>query len=187
MARGEQTNLVERFRATRGFLKRVCPHWRLGASHAGWVKAQAREAPRWVPRVIARLRERMRELPQRGRFGRWEAFAVDGSEIACPRALANQAAMGDVGKPDGTPPASPTTIFHLRLGPPRAFRVGPGTESERGHLRDMLGELPSGSLLVADAGFVGYDLCRELLERKRHFPLRAGGNAHLFDELGYER
>ena len=79
--------------------------------------------------------------------------------------------MGDVGKPDGMPLLSLTSILHLGLGLPWAFRVGPGTDSERAHLRDMIDELPTGSLLVADAGFIGYDLCRELLARQRHFLL----------------
>lgn len=93
--------------------------------------------------------------------------------------------MGDVGKPEGMPLVSLTTLYHLRLGLPWALRVGPGTDSERAHLRDMANELPSGSLLVADAGFIGYDLCRSLLARKQHFLLRVGGNIHLLSKLGY--
>ena len=49
----------------------------------------------------------------------------------------------------------------------------------------MLPELPDRSLLVVDAGFIGYDLCREMIENKRHFLMRMGGNVHLLSELGY--
>jgi hypothetical protein len=185
MAWGEQTQLVERFHVVSSFLKQTCKHWRLGSSYEGWIAALVREKDRLVPLVIQRLRRQMQSIHDYQRCGRWEAYAVDGSEFACPRTSENQHAMGDVGKPDGMPLVSLTTLFHLRLGLPWAFRVGPGTDSERAHLRDMADELPGGSLLVADAGFVGYDLCRTLLAGKQHFLLRVGGNVHLLKELGY--
>jgi hypothetical protein len=186
MAWGEQTQLVERFHVVTGFLKQTCKHWKLGTSYEGWVTALAREKERLVPLVIQGLRRHMRSMTDHQRCGRWEAYAVDGSEFACPRTVENQQAMGDVGKPNGIPLVSLTTLYHMRLGLPWALRVGPGTDSERAHLRDMVAELPGGSLLVADAGFVGYDLCRSLLARKQHFLLRVGGNIHLLNALGYD-
>lgn len=186
MAWGEQTQLVERFHAVCGFLKNTCGHWRLGSSYDGWVRAQQRELPRLLPLVVGRLRAQMRERIAAQRVGRWEVLAVDGSQFTCPRTRANQAAMGDVGKPDGMPLVSLTLIQHLASGLPWDFRVGPGTDSERTHLRDMLDALPEGALLVADAGFCGYDLCREMLERGQHFLFRIGGNVHLLASLGYD-
>jgi hypothetical protein len=94
--------------------------------------------------------------------------------------------MGDVGKPDGMPLLSLTCVLHLGTGLPWDFRVGPGTDSERSHLRELLDELPEDSLLVADAGFVGYNLCSEMIRRKQHFLLRVGGNIHLLNSLGYD-
>jgi hypothetical protein len=185
MAWSEQTQLVERFHAVTSFLKQTCKHWELGVSYEGWVTALAREQERLVPLVVERLRRQMQSMKDYQRCGRWEAYAVDGSEFVCPRTVENQQAMGEVGKPNGMPLVSLTTLYHLRLGLPWALRVGPGTDSERAHLRDMACELPSGSLLVADAGFVGYDLCRSLLAQKQHFLLRVGGNIHLLNELGY--
>lgn len=186
MAWGEQLQLVERFQTVTGFLKQTCQHWQLGSSYEGWLTALAREQERLVPLVTQRLRQHMRSMTDHQRCGRWEAYAVDGSQFACPRTEENQQAMGDVGKPEGVPLVSLTTLHHLRLGLPWALRVGPGTDSERAHLRDMAHELPSGSLLVADAGFVGYDLCRSLLARKQHILLRVGGNIHLLGVLGYD-
>lgn len=186
MAWGEQSQLRERFRAVGTLLKQTCPHWSVGSSYDGWVTAQQREAPRLVPLIVRRLRKQMQTLKDHQRCGGWNAFAVDGSQLACPRTLANQQAMGDLGKPDGIPQMSLTGMLHLGTGLPWDFRVGPGTDSERSHLRDMLGNLPEGSLLVADAGFIGYDLCCELLRRKQHFLLRVGGNIHLFQSLGYD-
>ena len=186
MGWSETTHLVERFGGIREFLKRTCPHWRLGTSYSGWIAAQGREQERLVPLVMERFRAQMRQLAGWQGIGRWNAFGVDGSDSPCPRTLANQAAMGDKGKPDGIPQVTMTTLLHLRTGLPWSFRVGPGTESERAQLREMLDDLPAGSLLVADAGFVGYELCRRLLERGQHFLWRVGGNVRLLTELGYE-
>lgn len=186
MAWSEQPQLVERFRAVCSFLKQTCKHWKLGSSYQGWVAAQMREMPRLIPLIVRQLRQHMRRLQTRHPDCRWETFAIDGSQITCPRTLENQRAMGDLGKPDGKPLLSVTSILHLPTGMPWDFRVGPGTDSERAHLRDMLDQLPEGSLLVADAGFVGYELCCELIRRKQHFLLRVGGNIHLLNSLGYD-
>ncbi len=186
MAWSEQSQLTERFRAVGTLLKQTCRHWSLGSSYDGWVTAQKREAPRLVPLIVERLRKQMQTFKNHQRCGGWNAFAVDGSQLACPRTLENQQAMGDLGKPDGIPQSSLTAIQHLGTGLPWDFRVGPGIDSERAHLRDMLDDLPQGSLLVADAGFIGYDLCCDILRRKQHFLFRVGGNIHLFESLGYD-
>jgi hypothetical protein len=186
MGWGEQRELTERFGAVCSCLKEACPHWTLGTSYSGWTEALLHEQERLLPLIVERLRKLQQTLPNQRRFGRWNVFAVDGSQIACPRTIKNQEAMGDVGKPDGIPLLSLTSILHLGTGLPWDFRVGPGTDSERSHLRQMIGDLPRGSLLVADAGFVGYDLCRDLIERKQHFLLRVGGNVHLLNSLGYD-
>jgi hypothetical protein len=185
MAWHETPQLVERFAAVRECLHGACPHWTLGSSYDGWVQAQHREAERLIGAVTRKLRQHMHAFAEaHRRVGRWEVFAVDGSDAACPRTIRNQQAMGDTGKPNGIPQLSMTSVHHVGLAMPWAFRVGPSTESEREHLRDMLDELPAGSLLVADAGFIGYDLCREMLGKSQHFLLRVGGNVHLLTDLG---
>lgn len=184
MAWSEQPQLVERFRAVSSFLKQTCRHWKLGLSYDGWVTAQQREVARLRPLVVQRLRQRMRKIDSGRSNGRFELFAVDGSKAACPRTIANQQAMGDLGKPEGIPQLSLTCVWQMSTGLPWDFRIGPGTDSERAHLRDMLDELPEKSLLVADAGFIGYDLCRDLIHRNQRFLLRVGGNIHLLSELG---
>ena len=79
MGWSETAGLRERFGGIREFLKRSCPHWRLGTSYSGWIAAQKREQERLVPVVIERFRAEMRELFHLMCFGRWNAFAVDGS------------------------------------------------------------------------------------------------------------
>lgn len=186
MAWAEQDSLGQRFEAVNEFLREACPHWSLGTSYDNWVSAHRREAERLVPAVTLKLQRHMRKLIPQRQSGRWEALAVDGSDAACPRTVPNQNAMGDTGQPGGIPQLRMTILYHLGLGLPWAFRVGPSSQSERSHLREMLDELPEKSLLVADAGFIGYDLCRDMIARKRHFLLRIGGNVHLLKGLGYD-
>jgi hypothetical protein len=80
-----------------------------------------------------------------------------------------------------------TLMWHVGTGLPWAWRTGPSDSSERGHLEEMLGELPENSLLTADAGFVGYDFWTGILAAKHHFVIRVGGNVSLRKKLGSAR
>jgi len=51
----------------------------------------------------------------------------------------------------------------------------------------MVPELPAHALLVADAGFVGYDLWQTLLTARHHFVIRVGANVRLLRQLGWTR
>jgi hypothetical protein len=51
----------------------------------------------------------------------------------------------------------------------------------------MLGSVPAGSLLTADAGFVGYDLWKTLLDAGHQLLVRVGSNVKLLKKLGYAR
>src|SRR4029077_18060374 len=112
-------------------------------------------------------------------------FAVDGSRQEAPHTAANEAALGCAGRDKTAPQVFITTVWHLGLGLPWDFRVGTGTDSERRHAAAMVDGLPPRALLVADAGFVGYDLCRQLVQSNRSFLLRVGGNIRLVQKLGY--
>jgi hypothetical protein len=45
--------------------------------------------------------------------------------------------------------------------------------------------LPAGAMLVADAGFTGFDLLRQILARGHSFVVRVGSNVRLLEKLGY--
>jgi hypothetical protein len=49
----------------------------------------------------------------------------------------------------------------------------------------MLPDSPKQSLVVADAGFTGYEFYRRILAAKQSFLLRVGANVHLLRKLGY--
>jgi hypothetical protein len=159
-----------------------------GADHAGFARHLARDSAALLGVVAPELRRHVRRVAgTRGHWvtHRWPAFGVDGSKFDCPRTAANRAAFGDGGKRNGGPQQFVTTVFHLASGLVWGFCRGDARASERAHLRAMLPTLPDGCLLVADAGFVGYDLFRAALDSGRHVLVRVGANVRLLTELGW--
>jgi nucleoside-diphosphate-sugar epimerase len=51
----------------------------------------------------------------------------------------------------------------------------------------MVPELPAQALLVAAAGFVGYELWQALLAAGHHVVIRVGANVRLLRQLGWTR
>ena len=79
-----------------------------------------------------------------------------------------------------------TTVWHLCIGLPWSWRLGPSNSSERDHLLEMLSELKDfTALLVADAGFFGYALWSQIISSNHHFIIRVGSNVNLLKNLGY--
>jgi len=187
MAWHEGSSLSEKFAGTQIVMRELFPRTRLGKTYQGFIKALLGATAQ-----LDWLAEHLRaDLPAWAgpywRCGGWCAFAVDGSRVECPRTAANQRELGCAGRKKTGPQLFLTTIYHLSTGLPWAYRIGPGTDSERHHLRAMLGQLPPASLLVADAGFVGYDLLASILAGGRNFLFRVGSNVTLLKNLGYGR
>jgi DDE family transposase len=181
----EQT-LDARFQESRRVLRSLFPKWSLGRTYTGWHEAQQKFIEPLRPALSKRLRQQMQNIAGRHwhREG-WCAFAVDGSRIECPRTKANERKLGCAGRKKTGPQLFLTTLWHMGLGLPWDFRIGPGKASERRHLERMLGDLPPRALVVADAGFTGYDLYRRILAAKQNFLLRVGSNVHLLRKLGH--
>jgi hypothetical protein len=162
------------------------PSWKLGASYSGFSEALARSSEGLLATIKARLRREMDGLATRGRHTwRWRAFAADGTRLEAPHTEANEQGLGCAGREKTGPQVFATTLWHMGTGIPWDFQAGPGTDSERRHLERMVDELPAGALLVADAGFVGYELCRKIHASGRFFLFRVGSNITLLTELGY--
>ncbi len=161
-------------------------HWQLGVSYSGFAEALLRETPRMLGPLKQRFRRAMQALPGHAwEVGGWAAFAVDGSRQEGPHTAAHEAGLGRAGRDKAAPQVFLTTAWHLGLGLPWDFRAGPGTDSERRHALEMADELPPRALLVADAGFASYELCRKLVCGGRSFLLRVAGNLRLLRRLGY--
>lgn len=174
--------LGERFCAARHIVKAMKPHWKIPISYAGFVQAQTKYWPLLSYLLLTRLRPDTAMQQQCCILG-WFVLAVDGSRFECPRTTVNEDGLGCAGKQRTAPQLFHTLLQDVGTGLPWDFRIGPGTDSERHHLAEMLAELPEKTLLTADAGFISYELCSQLIDANRFFVLRIGGNKTLIENL----
>jgi hypothetical protein len=144
-------------------------------------------------------------------------FAADGSRVALPRTDSNEQAysanrksksktaakqtkaqakkaaakkrsrQSSHSKKASSPQMWLTTLWHIGTGLPWNWRKGPADSSERAHLLEMLESLPAEALVVADAGFVGYEYWKAILDSGRQFLIRVGSNVTLLKQLGCAR
>ena len=112
-------------------------------------------------------------------------FAADGSRVDCPRTIANEV-LGMTARLDTPthPQLLVTCLWHMGLGVLWDWRIGTIFQHERGHLLDMLARLPARAMIVADAGFVGFDLLRAVHDSGRFFLIRVGSGTRLLTGLG---
>jgi hypothetical protein len=181
-------SLGEKFEDAWLVLRELFPRTRLGGTYQGFIKALLANSYPLLDKVSEHLRAIQPTLAgDHWLADGWCPFAADGSRSECPRTRANQRKLKRAGRKKTGPQLFVTTVYHLGSGLPWCYRIGPGTDSERNHLRSMLPLLPAGSLLIADAGFVGYELLTEILGLGLHFLIRAGSNVSLLKGLGYGR
>jgi Transposase DDE domain len=193
-------SLPERFATARAFY--VALHQRRrrpGKTFAGFDQALGK-LPMPVLRAVATaVRGRLAQVfAQRLWVDGFIPLGCDGSRLACPRSEELERRLGLGQKPKrrrkkkaapapgakpraaGTPQVWVTAVLHLGLGVPWSWRLGGGGASERAHLRRLLGTLPRGALLVADAGYVGYELMAALQAAGLAFLLRLSSRAPLY-------
>lgn len=188
MAFEASSTLKDRFANARQALIEMFPgRRRPGRTYQGFAKA-LRSLPASASAALgAHLRDCHRRVAGEfwQRFG-WTVLACDGTRVEAPRTRANEAAFGCAGRNKTGPQLALTTLYHMNTGLPWTWRIGAGTEAERVQLWDMLDEVPAGALLVADAGFTGFDLMRRLTEQGLFFLIRVGANVTLLEQLGLE-
>lgn len=196
-------DLTSRFDSAWEVLSALLGHQRRpGKTYQGWVKAWIK----WSPRMLALITPHLRMLIQTmaaangcwmtapgtspgtapGTSEGWVLFGCDGTRIDAPRTVANEKAFGCAGKVKTTPQLWLTLVMHLGTGLPWCWKIGKAKASERDHLRQMIHLLPRQAMLIADAGYTGYELWRMLIDSGRSILIRAGANVHLLRKLGYE-
>jgi Transposase DDE domain len=199
----DELTLVDRFRTARRIVLHVyCPKVLAGSS-----QAFTKILRRWTEELISLLQTELRERMQRELADCWlvlgfAMFGVDGSRIELPRTRSHEQAYsssrkrrkarkGRRRKSDRKKANSPqlwlTTMWHVGSGLPWDWRIGPADSSERAHLLAMLSTLPPGALIAADAGFVGYEYVRAIVDSGRQILLRGGSNVRLLKNLGCVR
>jgi hypothetical protein len=190
MAWSAGDSLPERFEVARGVYVACCPKRRRpGKSFSGFEKALGKLSMPMLRALGMALRTRIQQV-----FGDrlvYEGFiplGCDGTRHECPRSEELEQRLGTVTR-EGNLPDAPwvwnTSIVHLALGIPWSWRFGRGGKaSERRHLMQMIPLLPKLALIVTDAGFVGYEVTRALIDAKVRFLIRMSSNATLFTEDG---
>lgn len=179
-------SLPEKFEAARAYYVMCCPkRKRPGASFGGFEKALAK-VPMPVLRSLATAIRRRVEAVFGGRWkiGGFVPLGCDGTRLACPRSAELERRLGTFGKEGSAPMIWNTSIVHLTLGFPFCWRWGKGGKaSERAHLIQMLPRLPAAVMLVADAGYVGYEVARALMETATlSFLIRMSSNATFYTD-----
>lgn len=203
----DELTLVERFRTVRKIAIRLAGEQRqLAKTYQAFTKVLRRWTDELVLLLQVALHERMQQaLPHHWRVGGFVLFGVDGSRVELPRTRSHEQAYSTIrkkrrgknrrgkrlsaqhAKKANSPQLWLTTMWHAGMGLPWDWRTGPADSSERAHLRAMLGGLPTGAMVAADAGFVGYEGMGAILSGGRHLLIRVGSNVRLLKQLGWAR
>ena len=176
---------AERFEAAKAFCV-VCrrKQKRPGRSLPGFQKALARLPLVVLRAVAAGVRQRIAALLPLQEADGFIPLGCDGSRLSCPRTAQLEKQLSGTNQQWSPPTIWLTAVVHLRLGVPWCWRWGKGTASERRHLQDLLPLLPAAALLVADAGYIGFELTKELLSKQVSFLIRQCSVVTLYTESG---
>lgn len=188
MAYDPSAYLKDRFANARQCLVEMFPNQRRpGKTYQGFVKALCKIPSGFREELQLHLCRHLEKVAgQSWKLFGWIPFAVDGSRIEVPRTQVNQEAPGCAGKEKTGPQFLLTLLYHMGSALPWRWEIGRGLDSERNHLREMLKHLPLGSLLVADAGFTGFELFKEMARTHLSFLIRVGASVTLLTHLGFE-
>lgn len=209
----DEKTLTDRFRIAR---KIICHLLGEQDQPAGSYQAFTKLLCKWTGPLLALLveafRQRARSLEQTWLVLGWLVFAADGSRMQTPRTRRNEQRYSAQSKLSraaqkrhrarrskrrsrqqlrerkaNIPQVWLTMLWHVGTGLPWSWRAGPADSSERGHLQEMLSEMPENALITLDAGFVGYNLWNAVLAAKQQWLVRVGRNVRLLKKLGYVR
>jgi hypothetical protein len=204
----DELTLVDRFHAVRRIIQFLFPvQQELAGSYQAFIKLLGRWTSRLVVVVQTALRQRMHQaLGDCWGIGGWVMFGVDGSRVELPRTRSHEGAYSAArrgsksrkprrkkgrsrchSKKANSPQMWLTTMWHAGTGLPWDWRTGPADSSERAHLLEMLPGLPEGALVAADAGFVGYQYAKAVIDGGRELLVRVGANVRLLRKLGCVR
>ena len=203
----DELTLVERFHTARTIAAVIfAPQRKFGLSYQCFLKLLVRWTDVLLTRLVAALRQRMQTtLEPLWQVHGFTVLGVDGSRIQLPRTASHEAAYAPADRPRRKPRRNRrktprdaahakqalgpamwlTVVWHAGTGLPWAWRIGPTDSSEREHWREMIPELPENALVAADAGYVGYEYTRTLLDSGRHLLLRVGSHVRLLKKLGW--
>jgi DDE family transposase len=173
---------AERFETAKSFTAVCLAKRRRPGKHVqGFQQALAR-LPMAVLRIVAQgVRQRLLQLFDLVTDG-FVVVGCDGSSMECPRTEELERRLDPALKKHAAPQVWVTAVVHLRTGLLWAWRLGKGYNRERSHLRALLTTLPAATLVVADAGYNGYELARAITTAGVSFLIRMSGKDRLYTE-----
>ena len=209
----DEKTLIERFTTARKIIiNRYGEQQEPAGSYQAFIKLLRKWTEPLLKALFMAFRQRMAQtLAAVWMVEGWLVFAVDGSRVDVPRTRKNEERYSPKSKLSraaqkrrrkakrrqssrearerkaNVPRIWLTMLWHVGSGLPWDWRTGPSDSSERGHFQEMLGSVPAGSLLTADAGFVGYHLWKTVLDAGHQLLVRVGSNVTLLKKLGYAR
>ena len=210
----DEKTLTDRFRIARKIICRLRgDQEQPAASYQAFIKLLRR----WTEPLRELLTEAFRQRAQKSlgkvwKVAGWLVLAIDGSRLDVARTRRNEQRYSPKSKLSraaqrrrrarrsrrrtqqesrerkaNIPCVWLTMLWHVGSGLPWSWRADAADSSERGHLQQMLSDLSDPSLITADAGFVGYDVWKTLLDAGHHLLIRVGSNVRLLKDLGYAR
>jgi hypothetical protein len=172
----------ERFETAKGFTAVCLARRRRPGKHVqGFQQALAR-LPLAVLRAVAHgVRQRLLQVFDLYTDG-FFVVGCDGSSMETPRAEELERWLDPPLKEQGVLQVWVTALVHLRTGLLWAWHLGKGYNRERSHLRALLATLPAATLVVADAGYNGYELAQAMTTAGVCFLIRMSGKDTLYTE-----
>jgi len=152
------------------------------ASNQAFMEMLRRHTDYLCQMLLNVFRQHMQTMSPHWEMFGYVLFGVDGTDVSVPRTRSNQDVFTTNGKSKHQkrkriknqtahqkkqkvcPRILMTTLFHISLGLPWAWRLGSKSDNERSQLLSMLGELPRKSLIVGDAGFIGFEFFKAVLD-----------------------
>jgi hypothetical protein len=162
---------------------------RPGKTLEGFHKALADVPTQALRATATAVRSRLEQVfAQRLVVDGFVPLGCDGSRLECPRTpeleqrlLAKSKKRGEAkSKRPSAPMVFVSAFVHLSSGLLWSWRLGGAHASERDHLLRLLNTLPRLALVVADAGYVGYQLLYALSKAKCSFLIRLSSKAPLY-------
>ena len=209
----DEKTLGDRFAIARKIIRRTADKQDEPAtSYQAFIKLLLKWTPSLLALLIPAFRARMQQaLAKVWTVADWIVLACDGSRVDVARTRGNEDRYSPKSKLSraaqkrrkarrrakrrtkeqarqrkaNVPSIWLTMLWHVGTGLPWDWRTGPADSSERKHLLEMLVTAPLGSLITADAGFVGYELWKAVLDAGHQLLVRVGANVRLLKNLGY--
>jgi len=164
----------ERFEAARAAYVRLCPKRKRPGSDSSGFRYALSALPIAVLKAVAEA-VRLHLLCLFGSDLYLNGFipiGVDGSRLKCPFSEEVHANTGQAAQEGHTCNVWVTAMVHLTTGMLWSWRLGPADSSERAHLARLLPTLPAKALLIADAGYQGFELATAMGRRGVSFLIR---------------